>query len=478
MQSITLAAAIVAKRVSILLLAIVGIAATEGCRSAGRIGPHHPPEHLAIRAAASEIAGAGVTVLAPEGRVREGAAGISPVDARIGVVAGILDRQGNPAVVVAWRTTDGGLTWRRAAELPLEIDGVTYTGHFDPAIAFAPSGVAYLTAVGTTPTRMVTSILVFRSTDGGATWAGVYARPVNGRTQDKPWIDVDEIGVVHLMWGEFGSGAGVILYARSTDSGATWSPAAEIRANAGWPIVAAPPVGKVVASFMEPDGSYAARVSVDGGVTFGPPVLVAASRACTSALPDVGMHQVVADDSPLATRGHLYAVYCGNVKGVLFTRSRDGGATWSAPAVVSGEADIALPAVAVDRRTGDVVVTWIDGRHAPGSRSGRLYATRSRDGGATFENPKALTSAFSVDGFVGDYNQLAASDGLALAVFSDVAGHFSVVRIGEPSSAPPRRSIRRRTVTVAVFSGPRASSPSARRERAHRDAHRLRCCGT
>lgn len=431
------------------LLVTVSVAAMVSCRGTSAFRPHHPPDRIASRIAANEIAGPTVTVLAPDGLVREGAVAISPVNPRVGAVAGILNRRGSPALVMVWRTRDGGSTWTRSADLPLEIGGAAFTGHFDPAIAFDATGRAFLAAVGTTPARGVTSILVFRSNDGGATWTGVYARPLNGLAQDKPWIAVDDAdGTLHLIWGEFQfGGAGAVLYARSTDSGSTWSAARQIHANVGWPFVAVSPGGKVAATYANAtDFTYAVRVSTDGGGTFGEPVAAGPWGACGTALPDVGMHQLAADDSPLPTRGHLYAVYCGTAKdgkGVYFTRSTDGGGTWSTPALVSGNADIALPAVAVDDRTGDVLVAWIDGRHAPGTKSGRLYATRSRDGGATFEAPAALSTAFDVNGFIGDYNQLAASDGLALAVFSDAAGHLSVARIGEPGSEPPRRTRRR-----------------------------------
>jgi hypothetical protein len=437
------------RRFIVLTLTAAAIAASSRCRDAASWQLHRPPERIASGIAANQIAGVGVTVLAPAGLVREGAVAISPRNARVAVVAGILNRPGSPALVLVWRTTDGGLTWTRAAELPLEIGGAIFTGHYDPAIAFDATGRAFLTAVGTTPVRANTSILVFRSNDGGATWTGVYARPLNGLTQDKPWIAVDDAsGALHLIWGEFKfGGGGAVLYARSTDSGSTWSAAQEIHANVGWPFLAVTPGGKVAATYANAiDFTYAVRVSSDGGSSFGAPVRAGTFGSCGTALPDVGMHQLAADDSPLPTRGHLYAVYCGAVKdgkGVHFTRSTDGGGTWSAPALISGNADIALPAVTVDDRTGDVVVAWIDGRHAPGTKSGRLYATRSRDGGATFETPAALSTAFDVDGFIGDYNQLAASDGLALAVFSDAAGHLSVARIGEPASEPPRRTRRR-----------------------------------
>jgi hypothetical protein len=440
------------RRLLLFACSLLVVAGMTGCRKVTPYQPHHPPDREWRGIATDVITGSGVTVLAPAGLVREGAVGISPVNARVAVAAGILNERGAPARILVWRTSDGGVTWARAAELPLEIDGVAFTGHYDPAIAFDATGRAFLAAVATTSTRAITSIVVFRSTDGGATWTGLYARPINGLTQDKPWIAVDGAnGTLHLIWGEFRfGGGGAVFHARSTDAGATWAEAKEVRSNVGWPFVAAVPGGKVIATYADSsDFAYAVRLSTDGGSTFGGPVRIGTFGSCGTKLPDVGMHQLVADTSPRATRGRLYAVSCGtagSAKGVVLTRSTDGGATWSEPALISGPADIALPAVAVDDRTGDVIVAWIDGRHAPQTKSGRLYATRSRDGGASFEAPFALSAAFGVDGFIGDYNQLAASDGLALAVFSDAAGHFSVARIGEPGTAPPPAPPRRRAV--------------------------------
>lgn len=72
---------------------------------------------------------------------------------------------------------------------------------------------------------------------------------------------------------------------------------------------------------------------------------------------------------------------------------------------------------------------------------------RSRDAGATFEDPRPVTDGFPAHFPAGDYNQSASVSALRLAMFSDTNGHLSVARlawIGDPPLPEPPAQLPRR----------------------------------
>ena len=108
----------------------------------------------------------------------------------------------------------------------------------------------------------------------------------------------------------------------------------------------------------------------------------------------------------------------GRVDAIAFSRSTDGGLTWSAPSRASGAAAVAafVPSLAVTA-SGKVGLGYFDGRGAPAGGSRGFWATHwlavSADGGATWTEtpdggPFDLRRAPDVPGyFVGDYMGLA-----------------------------------------------------------------------
>jgi hypothetical protein len=92
-------------------------------------------------------------------------------------------------------------------------------------------------------------------------------------------------------------------------------------------------------------------------------------------------------------RGRLYLAYTdapavGDKDTNIFVRySDDSGKTWSAPVRVNDDTagnSQFLPAIAVDPTTGDVAVSWYDGRNDAAGVKAELFAAVSGDGGATF----------------------------------------------------------------------------------------------
>lgn len=265
-------------------------------------------------------------------------------------------------------------------------------------------------------------------------------------SEDKPWLTVDRVrGTAFLVWTHsdiqnFG-GNGQIVVARSTDRGTTWSAPiiATKENNEGSGQIGVVADGTVVLTDFDPTNErYVSRISHDGGATFEAPRVIAANvgiadrtSGTRTSSPRVQML--------VARRGDLYCAFPSK-NGVLFTASHDGGQTWSAPLRLGGaNGDALLPAVAVDDATGNVVVSWLDGRDDPRNSTLRLYAARSTDGGATFSAPSAFSDPFPAGGWIGDYNAVASvNSALYVTGFSAAGGILSAARITVPSPSRHR----------------------------------------
>jgi len=178
-----------------------------------------------------------------------------------------------------------------------------------------------------------------RSTDGGATWLQppvlVRESPDNGQLYDSK-IAVDAQGIIYITWCHNHDGNGCALFlSRSVDGGATW---------------------------LEP-------VQVAPGLRH----LLSWDQACSLAVRD----------------GNLYFAWGDSVAGegrhILFTRSTDGGTTWSPPVPADDRPAnvryMGMVDLAVDP-DGAIYVAWDDDR-VDGVWN-HTYVTRSTDGGVTW----------------------------------------------------------------------------------------------
>ena len=136
---------------------------------------------------------------------------------------------------------------------------------------------------------------------------------------------------------------------------------------------------------------------------------------------------------PRRSKNRVYAVWqdtrFNGISQIAFSRSDDGGLTWTAPARVNGDPDAQAftPVVEVNRR-GDVAISYYDFTYdTVGSEALEtdFWVVRSRDGGRTFTPRRRMTpTSFDLRAapnargfFLGDYTGLAAAGNRFKALF-------------------------------------------------------------
>jgi hypothetical protein len=293
-------------------------------------------------------------------------------------------------------SNDGGSTWcctsTDPAHLGTLIPGVTrlaggtYDAGGDPAVAFDSRGHVFYAGLGFNRTSAPNTVAVNKGTFDGSghlSWgAPVFINPTTSPStlNDKEWIAVDSHASsahrdnVYVTWTRYkfsgGTGAYVqspIFFVRSTDGGATFSAPTAISGNVLYGQGSRPVVGPDGTLYVFWDGStrlaslnstYVVK-STDGGATFSKPVAI--SKLTDSAVLKDTLFRVNSFPAAAAApNGDLYATWTTQVKDTgapnyggetacatwlggnpatchsvaVYSKSTDGGSTWSAAAPV------------------------------------------------------------------------------------------------------------------------------------------------
>jgi len=370
----------------------------------------------------------------------------------LNLVAGTNDYRNGDTDAGLALSFDGGLTWSASTLASLNGASAKYSTQGDPSLAAYPGGTFYYAYIDFNRNDDQNRLCVARSTDGGATWpqVGVVIDHSGGGShdfEDKELLAVDTTGGafdgnVYVAWTRFPASApNRVMFSRSTDGGTTYSSPAQISdfADGGYqgtsPVVG--PNGTVYVAFYH-FGTVQIDKSTDGGATFGADVTVAPINDISSPIPGSAFRtfsfpNLAVDRSGTATDGNLYVVWADESgptgdPDILFTRSLDGGASWSTPIRVSDDTNAAyqfMPAIAVSP-DGTITVSFSDERAAPGTGFYDVYITQSFDGGQTFRRNARINrepSDSSMDGFsgtfIGDYTGIAASNTLFAPYWTD-----------------------------------------------------------
>ncbi len=338
----------------------------------------------------------------------------------------------NKRETVLLLSTDGGATWQTVFD----------TGHFpdsaDPACTFDVGDLAFHTALGigeSVPDSF--AIGSYRSTDGGRTWqrgADLWSKM---GTLDRQSITVDTSSAspyrgrvyvngtssVPSISGTLETRAWSIALHVSPDSGRTYRRPIHLVTTTGYVLGMGNSVvlsdGTVISLFGElrentsrevrnstkghPNADLKVVVSTDGGDRLGPAVTVSDWYMPWNRPYGCCSPSLASDPGSPAFKDRLYAVFSDERAGrpdILLSRSSDRGKTWSKPMSVTDDRaalDPAqgprnfLPAVAVNK-DGVVGIMWYHIADPQGDPGWEVRFAASFDGGETV-TPSILVSA-------------------------------------------------------------------------------------
>ena len=307
-------------------------------------------------------------------------------------------------------SNDGGRTWTMRESLE---DGIFRS---DPVLDSDAEGHFFYNSLSIPGGRLLADF--FDSIDGGKSWTG----PAPAFGGDKVWVTIDRTdsigrGNIYQSWSTASNEWGERVFSRSTDGGRTWSEPIALQPPPIWGTLTVGPDGELYIAgnaafnldiFIVLRSLDARDPLVDepsfrlffvdlggaqgiGDGTFDTPNPVGL----------LGQVWLGVDTSNGPNRGNLYLLSSVDPPGpdpqdVHFTRSTDGGETWSDPIRVNTDDRNAWQwfgtmSVAPDGR---IDVVWIESLDGETPNVGELYFTSSDDGGLTWADAEAITPVF------------------------------------------------------------------------------------
>lgn len=355
---------------------------------------------------------------------------------------------------------DGGQTWDEST-----LKSKKYGVYGDPVVFANDSGHFFFCHLSRTKPPMDDSyswleyIVVQKSTDGGKTWnEGAGLGYVKGKVQDKEWISGDfsknspHKGNLYVSWTEFDkynskdpNDFSRIKFSRSTDGGNTFEESIIISDTIGDCVdgdntlegatSAVLPNGNVLVAWAGHGNIYLDK-STDGGKTFGKDRIIAAQPGSwdipvAEIMRTNGMPFLVADNSGGKYNGNVYMQLGDDSNGdadIFILKSTDGGETWSKKIRINDDAigngkDQFLGHIAVDQTNGDIYVVYYSRQNSENNLFIDTYVAFSTDGGETFTRRRITQKPFAAPGekvFFGDYNGIAAYNGIVRPIWTDV----------------------------------------------------------
>lgn len=364
----------------------------------------------------------------------------------------------NPANMVAgavldqvFYSLDSGKTWT----------GDTLVSSFgvwgDPVVVSDTAGAHYFLHLSDpngdnwSGDQILDRIVIQKSVDGGKSWNnGSYTGMFHPKDQDKHWAVVDpKTNAIYITWTQFDKYGtsdknyeSNILFSKSLDGGETWSEAIRINQIPGncvdgdstteGAVPAVGPDGTIYVTWANQEKLFFDK-STDGGETWLEEDKVIAEQPGGWDI-DVegiqranGMPVTICDLSEGPHRGDLYVNWVDDRSGnydVWFSKSEDGGETWSDPSRINddeGEADQFFTWMTVDQSSGYLYAVFYDRRNLKGYDTDVFLAV-SRDGGASWENLKISEKPFRSNPmvFFGDYNHISAVNGVVRPIWTRI----------------------------------------------------------
>ncbi|CAN5395843.1 hypothetical protein BH10BAC6_BH10BAC6_13100 [soil metagenome] len=391
------------------------------------------------------------------------------------LIASAVDYRGNSSTWV-YNSTDGGRTWTNTN---LGLARPNWQSNNDPSVAFDRTGRGYLCYGGfnrTTPALGENGIFVSITTDGGATWGTKHVPVIqhigqqtpDSAFEDKYYVQADTVSTspfhnrLYIPWKRVinRDSSTQIVIARSTNSGLTWTTPVNVSDRflhvsedttygQSFPLARTSPDGNVHVvwnSGTEKAIRYAR--SVDGGVSFTAPSIIQRYRpyAVATTINGTTNHRLKGtvraetypslsvDNTNGPRRGWLYLVWSADgVPNIYFSRSSDGGTSWSTPTIVHADTtnDQFWPWLCVDPANGDVAVMYSDSRDDAANILVNTYVSLSTNGGTTWTDRRVGDDVNDIrrnpfgGSFSGDYSGCDMLNGLIYPSWVDMRNTYT-----------------------------------------------------
>lgn len=342
-------------------------------------------------------------------------------------------------------SSDGGVTWGQTTLSLASGDSF----HSDPTVDWSSDGTAWSTTMGINSAGTVLKVQSYKSTNGGATWSfdGTISGSQTNTDKQMQWIDhsasspykdqnyvIWHNGNPAFMNRRTSSGWGTPIQVSGSETTGT-AIGADVKTNANGDVF----------GFYPDTGSRGIYVvkSTNGGASYATPVkIVTTYDSYDIGVPSFNSRRILIYVSGGAyrngTTNNVYALWAdlsgdtgcttaSNEPGsstsstcktrIWFSRSTDGGATWSARVKInnqSGLNDQFNPFLAVDETNGNIGAIYYDTVADAGRKKVDVYYQLSTNGGVSWEPAVKVTTAMTDETIsgadsgnqFGDYNSL------------------------------------------------------------------------
>lgn len=358
-----------------------------------------------------------------------------------------------------YRSIDGGATWSQA-ELPLTSPDAS---HSDPTVDWTSDGRAWSSTLGIQGSTL--KLRNYFSTDNGATWT-LDATPSGAQTNvDKQMVWVDHTTTspfANQQYAIWHNGAPAFMSRRTAGAGGTWSAPVQVSGaeTTGTGIgsdVKTNSAGEVF-GFWPDTGSRKLLVvkSTNGGSTYNAPTTMATTfDSFDIGVPSFNTRRILIYVSGGAyktvSKNNVYVAWsdlsgvagctsAANEPGsnaasacktrIWFSRSTNGGTTWSAPVKINNQAglnDQYNQWLAVDETTGQIAVMYYDTVADTTRKKTDVWYQSSCDDGLTWSAAQKVTTAQTDETIAGansgnqygDYNALSGNAGVLFPSWTD-----------------------------------------------------------
>lgn len=394
----------------------------------------------------------------------ESSIAVNPKNPKI-LIASAVDYRDTSATWVYFSTV-GGHTWRNKK---LGRPYPNWRASNDPSVAYSYDGVGYMVYGGfgnVSDTGQLfgeNGVFLARTFDDCQTWEAHIpiivhrgVQTLDSTFEDKYYITVDNSpnspfkGNLYVPWKRVvpRDSSTQIVISRSTDKGTTWSTPIPIspRKNGSsedttfgqsFPLATVGPNGEVYVVWNDGiEKGIGFAKSTDGGVIFSEPKIIIrynpfgkakyiTNQGYRHAVKDKvraeAYPSIVCDYTGGVRNGYLYLCWSADsIPNVYFSRSTDGGQTWSTPKIVHSEEknDQFWQWIAIDPTNGDLAIMYLDSRRDPENLLVECWVSYSSDGGETWiDRPVSDVATdlrlnpFTDNSFAGDYSGCAFYDG-------------------------------------------------------------------